>query len=156
MPKVLLKTHQSTLETVASLVKLELRPFKPGGGGIGVVPRYPDDLDREEKRAIHRSDVLFWLDQPEKTGWLLNGLPVNAIDSGMVKFAGLAIETNQLHEDGRTQEATRQVTRLANKARTRSANCVFPGYHQGPCQCHQLYAPTHPRTDTSGHGHARR
>lgn len=110
MPKVLLKTHQSTLETVASLVTLELRPFKPsGGGGIGVVPRYPDDLDREEKRAIHRSDVLFWLDQPEKTGWLLNGLPVNAIDSGMVKFAGLAIETNQLFENGRTQEATRQV-----------------------------------------------
>lgn len=111
MPKVLLKTHQSTLETVASSVRLELRPFP--SSGAGVVSRYPADLDREEKRAIHRSDVLFWLDQPEKTGWLLNSLPLDAIDSGMVKFAGLAIETNQLFENGRTQETTRQVTRLA-------------------------------------------
>lgn len=106
--EVVLKTHQSTLETVASLVKLELRPFP---SRAGVVPRFPLTLPLQiqSQRTIHRSDVLFWIDQPEKTGWLLNGLPVDAVANGMVKFAGLAIETNQLYENGRTQEAIRQV-----------------------------------------------
>lgn len=63
----------------------------------------------EVQRVIHRSDVLFWVEEPERTGWLLNGLPRNVIDSGMVKFAGLALETNQLVEMGRVQETTRQV-----------------------------------------------
>lgn len=107
MSEVLLKTHQSTLETVASLVKLELRPLQSRVAG-GVVPRFAA-APVEVQRVIHRSDVLFWIDEPEKTGWLLNGLPRNVIASGMVKFAGLALETNQLWETGRTQETTRQV-----------------------------------------------
>ncbi len=107
MPLVLLKTHQPTLETVASLVKLELRPFQIKAGG-GVVARFIA-ASPDVQRVIHRSDVLFWVEEPERTGWLLNGLPRNVIDSGMVKFAGLALETNQLVEMGRVQETTRQV-----------------------------------------------
>lgn len=107
MPLVLLKTHQPTLETVASLVKLELRPFQ-SKAGAGVVARFVQ-VPVEIQRVIHRSDVLFWVEEPEKTGWLLNGLPRNVINSGMVKFAGLALEPNQLTEMGRVQETDRQV-----------------------------------------------
>lgn len=107
MPLVLLKTHQPTLETVASLVQLELRPFQ-SKAGAGVVARFVQ-VPAEIQRVIHRSDVLFWVEEPERTGWLLNGLPRNVIDSGMVKFAGLALEPNQLTEIGRVQETARQV-----------------------------------------------